>query len=212
MRMRRKKNLDKRLERVAHMLVSEQSVPAGGWRALLPQCTGIYIELGCGRGRFTVETAKQCPDVLIVAVEREENALITAVELAEREALPNTRFISGDASSLGGYFAEGEVDRIYINFCDPWPSSRHIKRRLTSPSFLEIYSRILCPGGEIHFKTDNLPLFEYSLRRFEDAGYRLSEVTRDLHAEGIKGVMTDYELKFHSEGKKICRCVAARRA
>ena len=105
-------------------------------------------------------------------------------------------------------FDAGEADRIYINFCDPWPSKRHAKRRLTSPLFLDIYKVLLPKGGEIHFKTDNSPLFEYSVETFEECGWQLSEVTRNLHENGVCGIMTDYEEKFHNQGVNINRCVA----
>ncbi len=117
-----------------------------------------------------------------------------------------------DAARLGEVFAPGEVSRIYINFCDPWPGSRHAKRRLTAPSFLKLYAEALAPGGEIRFKTDNLPLFDWSLETFEAEGWEVSEVTRDLHADGPRGIMTDYEAKFYAEGKPICRCVARKKA
>ena len=100
------------------------------------------------------------------------------------------------------------MDRLYINFCDPWPKNSAAKHRLTAPGFLEIYETILKPEGEIHFKTDNLPLFDWSVESFENNGWTLSEVTRDLHANGPVGVMTDYEAKFYAEGVKINRLVA----
>ena len=119
-------------------------------------------------------------------------------------------FVDGDAARLREYFAPDEVDRLFINFCDPWPSNRHARRRLTHQNFLVLYRGVLCTGGQIHFKTDNRDLFEYSLFQFPKAGYALSEVTRDLHANGIRGVMTDYEEKFHNLGTKINRCVGTK--
>jgi tRNA (guanine-N7-)-methyltransferase len=142
-------------------------------------------------------------------LEKLTNVIIIALERAERNKLQNTRFINGLADDLTLYFAKGEVSRIYINFCDPWPANRHAKRRLTGKRFLELYSQVLCCGGEIHFKTDDLPLFEFSLEEFEQCGFLLSEVSRDLHENGIVGEMTDYEMKFHEHGKPICRCVAS---
>ena len=120
------------------------------------------------------------------------------------------RLSDGDAARLRDYFAPDEVDQMYINFCDPWPSNRHARRRLTHQNFLVLYRGVLCTGGQIHFKTDNRDLFEYSLFQFPKAGYALSEVTRDLHANGIRGVMTDYEEKFHNLGTKINRCVGTK--
>ena len=123
--------------------------------------------------------------------------------------LENVYFLCEDAARLPELFAPGEVDRIYINFCDPWPGNRHAKRRLTSRGFLDLYRQVLPLGGEIHFKTDNRDLFEWSLFQFPAGGYSLSQVTRDLHADGICGIMTDYEEKFHNLGTPINRCVAA---
>jgi tRNA (guanine-N7-)-methyltransferase len=148
------------------------------------------------------------PDTLLVGIERVPEALIIGMERAAREGIPNIRYLVGDASSLSGIFAPGEADRVYINFCDPWPNNGHKKRRLTHERFLSIYKDLLRPGGEIHFKTDNDALFEFSLGQFEESGFELLDVTRDLHACGPVGVMTDYELKFYGQGVSINRCVA----
>ena len=113
-----------------------------------------------------------------------------------------------DVANIPAIFSVGEVDRIYINFCDPWPKKRDAKRRLTSSGFLKLYQAILPTDGEIHFKTDNLPLFEYSLEQFKEAGFLLKDVTFDLQEHGPVGVMTDYEAKFYEQGIKINRCVA----
>ena len=126
--------------------------------------------------------------------------------------LKNVFFVVGDAALLPDYFAPGEVDRIYINFCDPWPHTRQAKRRLTHRGFLDLYRRVLRPEGQVHFKTDNQPLFEFSVLEFPEAGYALSEVTRNLHESGPQGVMTDYEEKFHLMGTPINRCVGTMEA
>jgi len=207
MRMRKKKNLAPRLERCAKLLIRDPAAWRGAWRELLPGVSGLRLELGCGKGRFTCETAAARPDVLFVAVERIPDAMVIAMERAMTAGLKNVFFVSGDAAELAGYFAPGEVDLIYINFCDPWPSRRHARRRLTGEEFLRSYRNVLRKGGQIHFKTDNAGLFEYSLLQFPKAGYALSEVTRDLHADGINGIMTDYEEKFYGLGIPIKRCV-----
>ena len=207
MRLRRKPNLAPRMERRSHLLIAEPKELYGKWRDEFGY-DEIYIELGCGKGRFTAETARENPDVLIVALEKLADAMVIALERVDEMQLANVRFINYFADYLDDYFAQGEASRIYINFCDPWPSNRHIKRRLTSRGFLDIYKKVLPPGGEIHFKTDNVPLFDYSLHEFETCGFTLSEVTRDLHGTGPAGVMTDYEMKFHGMGIPICRCVA----
>ena len=123
----------------------------------------------------------------------------------------NVFFVVGDAALLPDYFAPGEADLIYINFCDPWPPKGQAKRRLTHRGFLTAYRKVLRQGGQIHFKTDNAPLFEFSLLEFPEAGYDLAEVTRDLHAAGPQGVMTDYEAKFYEQGLPIHRCVGIMR-
>jgi len=168
----------------------------------------VHLEIGCGKGKFTAETAVAESDVLLIAIERVREAMVIAMEQAVERELDNILFIDMDAERLTEVFAPGEVERIYLNFSDPWKSPRHAKRRLTSPGFLALYQQILAPGGEIHMKTDNVSLFHYSLARFPECGYELSQVTRDLHGQGIAGKMTDYEEKFYEAGTPICRCVA----
>ena len=207
MRMRRKKNLVPRMERCAQWLISDPQALRGNWRSLLPGAKELRIELGCGKGRFTCQTAAAAPEVLFVAVERVPDAMVMAMERCAAQGLTNVFFIDANADQLPLFFAPGEADRIYINFCDPWPSNRHAKRRLTHPDFLLRYRQVLAEAGEIHFKTDNRDLFEWSLFQFPRVGFGVSEVTRDLHADGIHGVMTDYEEKFHNLGTPINRCV-----
>ena len=208
MRMRKKKNLLPRMERCAACRVQDGFALKGRWReSLMPAAAELRLELGCGKGRFTVETAQQHPEILFIAIENVPDALVVAMERAMALELKNVFFVVGDAALLPDYFAPGEVDRIYINFCDPWPHNRQAKRRLTHRGFLSTYRQVLRPGGQIHFKTDNQPLFEFSVLEFPAAGYQLSEVTRDLHANGPQGVMTDYEAKFYASGLPINRCV-----
>ena len=210
MRMRKKPNLGPRMERCARFLVDTPEEYRGHWRELKPDAQAVWLELGCGKGRFTAEMAEQNPDVLYLAVERVPDAMIVAMERCAAKGLTNVFFVDGDAAQLRDYFAPDEVDRLFINFCDPWPSNRHAKRRLTHRDFLVLYRGILKDGGQIHFKTDNRDLFEYSLFQFPKAGYVLSEVTRNLHEHGVQGVMTDYEEKFHLLGTPINRCVGTK--
>lgn len=209
MRMRKKKNLLPRMEACGALLVADPRALRGRWRELLPGAKELRVELGCGKGRFTVETAAAEPDVLLIAVEKVPDAMVVAMERARDAGLHNVFFVDGDAACLPDFFAPGEVDRIYINFCDPWPKSNQKKRRLTHGNFLQLYRRVLPMGGEIHFKSDNDKLFEWSLEEIPQFGFRLSQVTRDLHADGPVGVMTDYEAKFYQQGVTINRCVAA---
>ncbi|MCD7947910.1 MAG: tRNA (guanosine(46)-N7)-methyltransferase TrmB [Oscillospiraceae bacterium] len=208
--MRKKRNLSARMARCAALLVTEPEALRGVWRTEMPEAEALWLEIGCGKGSFTAETAAQHPNVLYVAVERVPDAMVIAMERVLALGLCNVLFVDGDAATLQTMFAPGEVDKMFINFCDPWPSNRHAKRRLTHPDFLLRYRDILCEGGEIAFKTDNRDLFEWSLLQFPKAGYALSEITRDLHANGICGVMTDYEAKFHALGTPINRCVGTK--
>jgi len=210
MRMRKKPNLLPRMERASAVLAAEPETLRGEWRTLLPGCAGVQLELGCGKGRFTAETAANAPDTLLVAVEKVPDAMVMAMERAIEKGLHNVKFIDRDAALLPELFAPGEVERIYLNFCDPWPKSRDAKHRLTAPGFLRLYADVLAPGGALWFKTDNKPLFDWSLEQFTAEGWALSEVTNDLHENGICGVMTDYEAKFHSQGVKINRLVATK--
>ena len=147
-----------------------------------------------------------------MAVERVPDAMVIAMERCRALGLTNVFFIDGDAAALDQYVAPGEVDLIYINFCDPWPSVKHSRRRLTHVNFLRGYRQVLKEGGQIHFKTDNHDLFEWSLFQFPKVGFALSEVTRNLHEHGVQGVMTDYEEKFHAQGIPINRCVGTMEA
>jgi len=186
------------MERCANLLATDPQALRGRWLDEFGYGK-LYVELGCGKGRFTVETAKTESEVFIAALEKSANVMITALELAAREDLRNLRFINGLADNIPDYFAPEEISKIYINFCDPWPANRHAKRRLTGRRFLELYKQALHPGGEIHFKTDNLPLFEFSLCEFEACGFTATEITRDLHRNGPVGLMSDYELMFHNQ-------------
>jgi tRNA (guanine-N7-)-methyltransferase len=204
--MRRKPNLDARIGECANLLVERPQELRGRWLDEFGYAE-LHIELGCGKGRFTVETAKAEQDVLFAAFEKTANVLVIAMERATREGLNNVRFANTFAENLTDFIARGEASRIYLNFSDPWPSNKHAKRRLTTQRNLELYRQLLCAGGEIHFKTDNLPFFEFSLREFERSGYVLIEEVHDLHKNGPVGVMTDYELKFHEQGMPIYKCV-----
>ena len=205
MRMRKKPNLAVRMERCAHLMVAEPGLLRGIWLSEY-RYDELHIELGCGKGRFTTEAAVAAPGMFIAALEKSSDAMIIALERADAAGLQNLRFINALAENLPAYFSPGEASRIYINFCDPWPTNRHAKRRLTHRSFLELYKQVLRPGGEVHFKTDNTELLEFSLREFEHCGYELLDMSRDLHKDGPTGILTDYELKFHEQGLPIARC------
>ena len=208
MRMRKKPNLIPRMERCSAVNIKNPESFKGSWLKEISGFNDLELEIGCGKGRFTAGVAVTMQNTLLVALEKVPDAMVMAMEKVCAAEIKNVRFISSDAALLEEYFAPSEVSVIYINFCDPWPSNRHAKRRLTAPGFLDVYKNILKPGGEIRFKTDNLPLFEYSLEQFKENGFELSDVTFDLHENGPVGIMTDYEAKFYEQGLKINRCVA----
>jgi len=200
------------MDKCAAVQIKEPELLCGTWRSEFSQFSSIHLELGCGKGRFTADTAATMPETLLLAIEKVADALIVAMERICDRDLQNVRFINGDAAKLNEMFCPGEIDRIYINFCDPWPKSRDAKFRLTAPGFLRLYSDVMEAGGQIHFKTDNTPLFDWSIEQFEKEGWSLSEVTHDLHENGPVGIMTDYEAKFYADGLKINRLVATKTA
>ncbi|MBQ7161151.1 MAG: tRNA (guanosine(46)-N7)-methyltransferase TrmB [Clostridia bacterium] len=201
MRMRKKRNGVGRLEAAGDLIVKD--------RASLPP-TPVTIEIGCGKGGFICEAAKREPDKQFVAVEICLDVAVLAAERVEREGINNVHFIVADAKTLPDYFDKGDVDRIYLNFSDPWPNSGQHKRRLTYRSFLTVYKSILKDGGSVIFKTDNEKLFDFSLEEFTFCGFELRGVTRDLHGSEYNegNIMTEYERNFSSRGFKINRVEA----
>ena len=196
---------------VSEFVTQNPKEKKGNWKEFFGNNAPLHVEVGMGKGKFITTLAELHPDVNYIGVERYDSVLIRAVEkMKVREALTNLTFLSVDAAVLPEVFAEGEVDRIYLNFSDPWPKDRHAKRRLTSREFLARYEQFLKPEGEICFKTDNRDLFDFSVEEAKEAGWELTEVTYDLHhspyAEG--NVMTEYEEKFSALGNPIHRMVA----
>ena len=210
LRMRKKTNLSSRMERCAAILVENPEELRGKWGETFPQYEKIYVELGCGKGTFTVGTAEKEPEALLIAVERVPDAMVMAMEKAMDQGVENVRFVDMDAANMGEIFADGEIDRIYVNFCDPWPKSHDAKHRLTAPGFLRKYADALKIGGQLHFKTDNDPLFAWSEEKIREEEWDVSEVCRDLHKDGPNGIMTDYEAKFFAQGITINRLVGTR--
>lgn len=184
----------------------------GSWNICFGSAKPLRIEIGTGKGRFITAMAKETPEAAFLGIERYATVLLKAVAKAGKENLANLRFLCVDADTLADVFAPGEVDRIYLNFSDPWPKKHHAKRRLTSPAFLAIYEQILAPGGRIEFKTDNRGLFDYSADSFRACGWTLTAITYDLHQSsmGIGNIMTEYEAKFSAKGNPICKLIARR--
>ena len=206
MRMRKMKNLDPRMEKCADVRVADPAQRKGAWRALKPDAAALWVEVGCGKGKFTAETAAANPDVLLIAVEKCREAMVVAMEKAKNMGLKNVFFIDMDVEKIEDIFAPGEIDRLFINFPDPWPRKKNAKRRLTYRTFLDKYCRVVRENGEIPYKTDNAPLFEFSLEEFAACGLEVKNVTRNLHENGVVGIMTGYEEKFHALGTPINRC------
>ncbi|MBQ4064905.1 MAG: tRNA (guanosine(46)-N7)-methyltransferase TrmB [Clostridia bacterium] len=170
----------------------------------------VEIEIGCGKGAFICGMAKKNPDTSYIAMEKISDVIMFAAEKIKAEELTNVKCILGDAKDITSYFPPNSVRRIYLNFSDPWPKSGYYKRRLTYKGFLELYKSVLVPNGEIIFKTDNVGLFDFSLEQFEEAGFKLRELTRDLHNSEYMAdnIMTEYEKNFSEKGFPIHRVVA----
>ena len=185
----------------------------GKWAEVFQNDHPIHIEVGMGKGQFIIEMARRNPEVNYIGIEKYSSVLVRAVEKLEDFEQDTLRLIRMDAENIEEVFDKDEVDRIYLNFSDPWPKDRHAKRRLTSTRFLERYDNILTPEGRVMFKTDNKDLFDFSLEQVEEAGWILENHTYDLHhSEYNEGnVMTEYE-KFSAKGNPICRLVAYRHA
>jgi tRNA (guanine-N7-)-methyltransferase len=186
----------------------------GHWQEFLGNKHPIHIEIGMGKGRFLMELAALHPDISYIGIERYTSVLLRAVQKMEESPLPNVHFLCIDAATLPDIFAEDEVDRIYLNFSDPWPKDRHAKRRLTSREFLARYDQFLAADGRIEFKTDNQDLFTFSLEEIEASPrWKLDASTRDLHHDAMMNegnVMTEYEEKFSAKGNPICKLVTSR--
>ena len=194
-------------------VIQEPELHKGSWNQVFGNDNPIQIEVGMGKGRFIMELAQQNPDINYIGIERYSSVLLRGLQKRAQLELNNIYFMCIDAKNMADYFAPGEVDKIYLNFSDPWPKARHAKRRLTSREFLARYDQILVQDGKVEFKTDNRDLFEFSLEEVKEAGWNLENYTFDLHhnEEMVQGnVMTEYEMKFASEGKPICKLIARR--
>ena len=185
----------------------------GTWRDIFGNDNPIRIEIGMGKGRFIHTLAKAHPEYNYIGIEKYSSVLLRAIQKMEQEALPNLKFIRMDAEDIDKVFAAGEVDRIYLNFSDPWPKDRHAKRRLPSREFLARYDVILKKDGVLEFKTDNRALFDFAVEELQPAGWEAEAVTYDLHGDPVLmegNVMTEYEEKFSSLGNPICKYVIHR--
>lgn len=194
-------------------VVKEPANLNGKWKSFFGNENEIHIEIGMGKGKFLFTLASLHPDINYIGIEKYSTVLLRAVQKMEQEPLPNLLFIRMDAEVLTEIFAAGEVERIYLNFSDPWPKERHAKRRLPSREFLARYDRILKKDGRLEFKTDSRELFAFALSEVEDSKWHLDACTHDLHhdTEMMRdNVMTEYEERFSSKGNKICKYIISR--
>lgn len=197
----------------SNFVVHEPEKKKGEWQQVFGNDRPVHIEVGMGKGRFIYEMAKLHSDINYIGIEKYSSVLLRAIQKMEAEPLSNLLFIRMDAESITEVFGENEVDRIYLNFSDPWPKDRHAKRRLPSREYLERYNRFLKKEGVLEFKTDNRGLFDFALQELPEAGWNLIKCTFDLHhdEEMVQGnVMTEYEEKFSSMGNPIYKYIINR--
>ena len=207
MRMRKKKHREDRLAACSDLFVPDILLYKDNLKAIFGNDNPVHIEIGCGKGKFITELAALTPDINYIAIERNRDVLVLAGEKIKNAGLTNVRFVAGDCGVLNSIEAHHTVERIYVNFCDPWKKSRQAKRRLTHSNFLTMYEKLLVDGGELHFKTDNTMLFEFSLNSFSEFGVKMKNITLDLHNSKFEGnVMTEYETLFSQKGQPIYRC------
>ncbi|HEM6116854.1 TPA: tRNA (guanosine(46)-N7)-methyltransferase TrmB [Streptococcus suis] len=209
MRVRKRKGAEDYLENHPQYVILNPEDAKGKWHQVFGNDNPIHIEVGSGKGAFITGMALQNPNINYIGIDIQVSVLSYALDKVIESQAPNVRLLRVDGSSLTNYFEDGEVHLMYLNFSDPWPKTRHEKRRLTYKTFLETYQQILPEYGEIHFKTDNRGLFEYSLASFSQYGMTLKQVWLDLHASNYESnVMTEYEQKFSEKGQVIYRVEA----
>ena len=223
MRMRRKKNLDERLAACKEVMLYMQCQNEHANDALSEEFFAdsrkvfgndnpLYLEIGCGKGGFAIEFARQNPDINLIAVEKTPNVLVTGMEEQMKLRLPNLRFCMGQAEYLDHLFHDGTIDRIFLNFSCPFPKNRYAMHRLTHARFLAIYHKIMKENAEIHQKTDNMHFFEFSIEQLSNNGFPLKNISLDLHNSGFEGnIMTEYEKRFTDLGQPIYRLEAVNR-
>ncbi|WP_077214287.1 tRNA (guanosine(46)-N7)-methyltransferase TrmB [Bacillus dakarensis] len=207
MRLRNKPWAREMLQSHPQFVILSPEQYKGKWNTAFEKDQPLHIEVGTGKGRFITEMAKANPHINYLGIELYESVIVVALDRLIEANLPNVKLLNVNAEKLTEYFAKGDVDRVYLNFSDPWPKTRHAKRRLTHENFLKLYEEILVDKGEIHFKTDNQGLFEFSLMSFSEYGLLLKYLSLDFHKSDFEGnIMTEYEEKFSQQGSRIYRC------
>lgn len=210
MRLRRKPWIDEAIhEYDSHFIMDEQEQYKGHWREQFENPDlPLYMELGTGKGAFISGMAVEYPEANFLGFEVQIGVIYYAAQKLFEQGAKNAKVTLFDIAGIEEVVAPGEVDRFYINFCDPWPKAKHAKRRLTYHTFLDRYARLLKENGEVHFKTDNEDLFMFSLEEFKESGWELKNVTYDLHKTDLPNVKTEYEKKFSAKGQPIFRLEA----
>lgn len=191
-------------------VVKEEAV---NWKKEFKNGNPMYIEIGTGKGQFLMELSKQNPEINYIGVEKYTSVLYRAIQKLEEEERENLRFLCIDARDIEDYFKYEKLDKIYLNFSDPWPKERHAKRRLPSRQFLERYDHILKEKGNLEFKTDNRGLFDFAVEEIKETKWKIDEITYDLHADekmNEGNVMTEYEEKFSGKGHPIHKYIISR--
>jgi len=210
-RLRKKPWIDKAILEFSDFVYatpeSIETIVKGEWDKVFTRKAPLHVELGTGKGRFLTQMALRHPEINFIGIEAQQDVLYFAALKVRELGLKNVKLLVFDINHIEDIFADGEVDRFFINFCDPWPKARHAKRRLTYVSFLEKYRSLLTGEGQLFFKTDNRPLFDFSLEQFEAANLTVKNLSFDLHNSGMEdNIMTEYETKFSGLGEKINRC------
>ena len=197
------------IESHPHLVIDKQDNEKLYYEDMFEKAQPIHIEIGIGKGRFIHTLAKQFPDVNFIGIEKFDSVIVRALEKVIDEPLPNLKLIRVDAEAIPIILKDHTVDRVYLNFPDPWPKERHAKRRLTNRRFLKIYEDLLTDKGEVHMKTDNEVLFDYSLEEMMFYGMELITITRDLHNSDVNcNIMTEFEEKYSHRGNKIFKLTA----
>jgi tRNA (guanine-N7-)-methyltransferase len=207
MRVRNKPWAKDKIDSHPQYVIQNPEMHKGNWAKVFEKQQPLHIEVGSGKGRFITEMARANPDINYIGIELFQSVIVAALDRVIEADLPNVKLLNVNANDLEKFFAKNDVDRVYLNFSDPWPKKRHEKRRLTYKNYLKLYENILKDFSEIHFKTDNQGLFEYSLMSFSQYGLLLKFISLDLHNSNFEGnIMTEYEQKFSEMGQRIYRC------
>ena len=203
MRLRKVKNALEKIQEYPNIVIQNAVSNKGKWRELFKNDNPIYLEIGMGKGKFIIENAKRNPNINYIGLELQESVLVRALEKLIDEPLNNLFLLHEDAFELNNIFEDGEINKIFLTFSDPWPKSRHAKRRLTCNNILNSYRKALTSDGSIEFKTDNRKLFEYSILEFIQNGLEFKELSLNLHEDKEDIITTEYEDKFVAKGNVI---------